>query len=97
MGNGTLSRALRSQGMALAIQIQIGSRFTSTPLLCQYGTLQRDVSTQIVSVTVLARLISSGMTDYSPVDWDLIPYTIRNFSHSHRHRTACSHILIFNA
>ena len=31
------------------------------------------------------------MTDYSLVDLELIPVAVRNFSHSHRVRTACSH------
>ena len=82
--------------MVLTTLIQIGSGFISTPLLSQYGTLQKDVSPQIVSVTVLAKLLSSRMTDYNLVDWHIIPVTIRNFSHSHRHGTACSHTLIFN-
>ena len=76
-GNGALSRALRPQGMAMTTQLQIASRFISTLLLFQYGTLQTDLS----PVIVLARLVGSKVTDYSLVDWDLIPITIRNFSH----------------
>jgi hypothetical protein len=51
--NGAFSRALRPQGMALTTQLQIASRFISSPLLFQHGMLQRDVSPQIVSVIML--------------------------------------------